>query len=149
VESEKDLRLTQLETIYHDKCLLEENTPKLPDELPQLMLTATRFNTLHTRLSDQFAFDYNGNRIPIASSSLKRNSINLLKTVCRVHKDKTETRNVMKIQEGSWKTQAENWSGSYRHFKDYADIKILKKGIKEGVNWQGKLASLKMISEID
>jgi len=36
---------------------------------------------------------------------------------------------------------------SNKNLMDNLDIKVLKKGIEESVSWQGKLASLKMISE--
>jgi len=47
VDSEKDLRLTQIELMYRDKFIME--TSKISDEVPQLMQTAGRFKNLNAR----------------------------------------------------------------------------------------------------
>ena len=51
------------------------------------------FRKANPKDKEQFAFDYDGEKIPIISSNNRKgNPIKILKTVYKVHKDKVDTR---------------------------------------------------------
>jgi len=58
------------------------------------------FRKINPKDKEQFAFDYDGEKIPIiGTNNRKSNPIKILKTVYKVHKDKLEMKPVKKIHE--------------------------------------------------
>ncbi len=58
------------------------------------------FRKANPKDKEQFAFDYDGEKIPIISSNNRKgNPIKILKTVYKVHKDKVDTKVAKKTHE--------------------------------------------------
>lgn len=102
------------------------------------------------RDKQQYAFDYDGQKIPILSSnSTKNNPLKILKTVYKVHKDRTDLRHVKKINESVRAQKISFIAASNNFLGNGADLPELKKGIEQNVRWAGKLNSIKLISQND
>lgn len=63
------------------------------------MQAAGRLKKLNAKEHEQFTFDYNCEKIPISNlTSLKKTNLNVLKTIYKIHKDRTEIKNNKKSQ---------------------------------------------------
>lgn len=87
IDCEEDVRSTLLQTFYRDKFAREESINQEENHPKQEF--ARMFRKTNTRDKEQFAFDYDGEKIPIVcSNTLKNNPLKVLKTVYKVHKDR-------------------------------------------------------------
>lgn len=91
IESQHDIRAAFIQTFYRDKFAKEDEANQEENILkPQIN---KMFRKTNPKDKEQFAFDYDGEKIPIISTnSRKGNPIKVLKTVYKVHKDKVETK---------------------------------------------------------
>ena len=76
------------------------------------------FRKTNAKDKEQFAFDYDGEKIPIINSnSRKSNPIKLLKTVYKVHKDKVEAKLAKKAHESFRMSKLPEVAASYKCFE--------------------------------
>ena len=117
-----------IQTQYRDKCAKED--PINQEEDPTATAPARVFRKTNHRDKIQFAYGYEGEKIPIThSEGFKTNPLKILKAAYRIHKDKVETRGCKKTCENVRSSKLPEFMMSNRLLDSGLDVYELKRGI--------------------